>query len=913
MNLEYAAYLLNESHILNEDANSSGIDKAKKWVKKNYHLTELGQEAEDEVVDDQGMPIRMQDRITHEERNQRNIDNIVETARTFFGHWLGNQLRVPRQVRREDGTMGPNNASGIYKYLPGAVRVAISDCGWFTAHPNHKMLENLRYLYAYAWDEWQTGLAEGLPGPQRGQPYAGKLTADFNGKSYQQLMTEFGSKIPEIKAKIQENGGPGNEYDAEERPAAEAPAPVDHSPYHVELIENYRQAHEWYDYTNPTADQAGNHFAGARWCIAEYNDHWDHYMSHFGRRRPTVYFCWKAASKEALLAMNEHVADYDLPGSDERDRDGYRKDDQLPFSEYGLSLICVMVAEGDRPGEVKFLQATSRYNHCNSHGEKRMDGDPHAEYYGDNLCRDGGKRKICELLGMSAAEFDRRLKPVNGGGNGAISHDNIMAAVDNLDEVLNIAGDYDRFENVGLYRIRHNREYNYYDIYTHKFISDSWFREGYSFSNNGFCVVQLSNGKWNIINAHGEFMVDVDADSIEYDYDRNENYAKIGINKGGNMFYNIVRVDNGRPLLRKLYKDVKLLQTFGKTISVMDSDNRWKLVDIKGKVVSTLPEDMEINRETSKLMFLRSRSRSNYYKIVSKKNNREIAKFTGTLSRINTYSDGCIIVKKEDNKYNLYTENGPVFDTWINYLSSHNSYDKMVYSYTQGRTRGFVTSNGRKIETGTREIDEISGGVIKVGEKFYNFEGDELSLPRNSYLADACYNITVTKEGDYYKFLNTLTGEFIDLGGANITSYTNRDNGYFIKTADSKTNFINAKTCEVISDTFFDNYQINPIGQNCYLLDKGGNKLNIFNADFGEELFDMDFTELKSRFSQNGLAFIRCNRSNFIINTHGDVSRSVELIAENIRMYCGAENFLVETVKSRPINKFFMNAAYFLD
>ena len=348
MNLEYAAYLLNESHILSEDANSSGIDKTKKWVKKNYHLTELGQEAEDEVVDDQGMPIRMQDRITHEERNQRNIDNIVETARTFFGHWLGNQLRVPRQVRREDGTMGPNNASGIYKYLPGAVRVAISDCGWFTAHPNHKMLENLRYLYAYAWDEWQTGLVEGLPGPQRGQPYAGKLNADFNGKSYQQLMNEFGSQIPAIKAKIQENGGPGTEYDAEESQASEAPAPVDHSPYHVELIENYRQAHEWYDYTNPTADQAGNHFAGARWCIAEYNDHWDHYMNHFGRKRPTVYFCWKAASKEALLAMNEHVADYDIPGSNDRDERGYRKDDMLPFSEYGLSLICVMVTEGDR-------------------------------------------------------------------------------------------------------------------------------------------------------------------------------------------------------------------------------------------------------------------------------------------------------------------------------------------------------------------------------------------------------------------------------------------------------------------------------------------------------------------------------------------------------------------------------------
>lgn len=912
MNLEYAAYLLNESHILSEDANSSGIDKTKKWVKKNYHLTELGQEAEDEVVDDQGMPIRMQDRITHEERNQRNIDNIVETARTFFGHWLGNQLRVPRQVRREDGTMGPNNASGIYKYLPGAVRVAISDCGWFTAHPNYKMLENLRYLYAYAWDEWQTGLVEGLPGPQRGQPYAGKLNADFNGKSYQQLMNEFGSQIPAIKAKIQENGGPGTEYDAEERQAAEAPAPVDHSPYHVELIENYRQAHEWYDYTNPTADQAGNHFAGARWCIAEYNDHWDHYMNHFGRKKPTVYFCWKAASKEALLAMNEHVADYDIPGSDDRDERGYRKDDQLPFSEYGLSLICVMVTEGDRPGEVKFLQATSRYNHCNSHGEKRMDGDPHAQYYGDNLCRDGGKRKICEILGMSSAEFDRRLKPVNGGG-GTASHDNIMDAVDNLSDILYIANSYDKDENVGLYRISHNDEYNCYDMYTHKFISDSWFRECQSFSDNGFSVVQLNNGKWNIINARGEFMIDVDVDSIEYNSSRNENYAKVGINKGGDMFYNIVRVDSGRPLLRRLYKDVKLLPSFGKTISVLDSDNKWKLVDVKGKVVSTLPENMEIYKETSKLMCLKSRTRPGYYKIVSKKNNKEIAKITGSVDRINTYKDGCIVVKKEDGKFNLYTENGPVFDTWINRIVGHESYDKQIYLYTQGRTNGFVTSKGRKVETDGSEIDGAAGDVIKFGEKFYNLEGDELSLPGNAHLEDGDYNVTVIKDGDYYKFLNVLTGEFIDLGGANITGYFNRHEGYFIKTRDNKTNYIDTKTCEVISDTFFDNCKINPIGQNCYLLDKGGNRLNIFNADFGEELFDMDFTELKSRFSQNGLAFIKCNRSDFVINTHGDVSRSVELIAENIRMYRGAENFLVETVKPRPINKFFMNAAYLLD
>ena len=513
---------------------------------------------------------------------------------------------------------------------------------------------------------------------------------------------------------------------------------------------------------------------------------------------------------------------------------------------------------------------------------------------------------------MSSAEFDRRLKPVNSVGDNA-SHYNIMNAVDDLSAVLHIADDYEKDENVGLYCIRHNDEYNCYDMYTHKFISDSWFRECYSFSDNGFSMVQLNNYKWNIINARGEFMIDVDVDSIEYNSSRNENYAKVGINKGGDMFYNIVRVDSGRPLLRRLYKDVKLLPSFGNTISVLDSDNKWKLVDVKGKVVGTLPENMEIYKETSKLMCLKSRTRSGYYKIVSKKNNKEIAKITGSVGRINTYKDGCIVVKKEDDKFNLYTENGPVFDTWINRIAGYESYDKQIYFYTQGRTNGLVTSKGRKVETDGSEIDDAVGCVIKCGGKFYNLEGDELSLPGNAYLEDGDYNVTVVKDGDYYKFLNVLTGEFIDLGGANITGYINHREGYFINTHDNKTNYIDAKTCEVISDTFFDNCKINPIGQNCYLLDKGGNRLNIFNADFGEELFDMDFTELKSRFSQNGLAFIKCNHSDFIINTHGDVSHSVELIAENIRMYRGAENFLVETVKPRPINKFFMNAAYFLD
>ena len=36
MNLEYAAYLLNENQFLTEDADGEGRSKAKAWLKKNY-------------------------------------------------------------------------------------------------------------------------------------------------------------------------------------------------------------------------------------------------------------------------------------------------------------------------------------------------------------------------------------------------------------------------------------------------------------------------------------------------------------------------------------------------------------------------------------------------------------------------------------------------------------------------------------------------------------------------------------------------------------------------------------------------------------------------------------------------------------------------------------------------------------
>ena len=42
MNLDYAAYLLNENYILNEDSGSEGQKGARKWFEQNMMNMELG-------------------------------------------------------------------------------------------------------------------------------------------------------------------------------------------------------------------------------------------------------------------------------------------------------------------------------------------------------------------------------------------------------------------------------------------------------------------------------------------------------------------------------------------------------------------------------------------------------------------------------------------------------------------------------------------------------------------------------------------------------------------------------------------------------------------------------------------------------------------------------------------------------
>ena len=909
MNLEYAAYLLNENYILNEDADSDGIKYAKKWVTKNFNLTDFGQNAADPVLDDEGNPVVVnqqtqddQGNSTTIQRNVPNVEDIVENARKYFGYWMSKQMNLPEHVRL-----------GILKYLPGAIRIAINDCGWNTPHKNLRMLENLRYLYTAAYLEWRDGIAEGRPGPQRGQQYGGKYNRDFNGLSYTQLMNELGNKIQPTKERIaqirRDAGLPSDlvpEEELEDRPEGEQI--TTNSPYHIELIENFNQSQQWFEYTNPTADQHNNHFAGARWCIAEYADQWRYYQNMYDNQ-VTVYYCWKAPSKQALLAMNDHVADYDTEDLD-----------QVPFSEYGLSLICVMVKPGRRPGEVEFLQATSRYNHCDGHGKERFNSNPHSRYFGDNLCRDGGKAKICEILGMTAREFDHFLKPTSG-GNGSVNHDDVVSHLDSLESLLNTVDDYNFFKQYGIYIIKHHGQYNYYDMYTKTLLSPSqWFYKAYDFMDPGISSVEFFNNKHNIINVDGNLLLDVNVDEISFS--DNGKYAKVGINRGERCYYNVIRTDNGRPLLRKLYKKVILSDNYGVNIPVLDEDDHWKLLDTKGKVIGLVPNNMNIIRNTKSLLMYCSQHSPNTYKIISKKTNREIFKYTGDLRSIDALRDGNIFLKNSSNRCNLITETGPAFTSWVTNINYDDGRDKVGYYYYKNRRKvGFIKSDGSKFELPNNvEYEYDKYGLICASDKFYTYDGTEIDMHGYTkiYSSSSTGILIMSKpDEDDFKFFNTNTKEFTDVGDKKIVHVVSNNHCWTIKTDDNKVNAVDDTDGSLILNEFLPHIQvIYDIGQNCYLVKKGDRQCNIYNRDFNEMLFDMDFTELTSRFTQNGLSQIKCGRKNFIINTNGDVSTRIETIQENVRIFNGAENFLTETVGTRKVRKpsrMFENAAYLLD
>ena len=878
MNLEYAAYLLNENYILNEDAGSEGQKGARKWFEKNKVNIEFG--------DDQGpnamTPIQFQQKIQNEFAKPINVALV-------------------------------QNDKNVNKFLMGAGRIAVTECGWLTQKEDEKMIANLKLMYAYAYFEWKDGIAAGLPGPQRGQQYGGKYNKDFNGLSYQALYNEMGAdNLAEAKRRLEAaRNNPEAIAAAEEEERAAAAAREEEArrnsqagEYHIEYIPDWETSHSWYEYTNPLSTDTGCH-----WCITQRQSFWDSYASDPGN---TTYFCWKAPSKEALLAMNRDRRWFqDWP----TDRESQ---EQAPMNEYGLSLICVQV-RSDRNGNAELRCVTSRYNHRSP----RNQSGP-GPLYGDCLVRQGpqGLPKLCEILGITEEEFYQKFTIRSGTGR-QIDHSRIPAALvqfrdartqgnsqDTLKRILvRICDDVTTIPNTNLVRIYHNGEYNIVTGTGLLLSPARWFQTieiNKTANNNPYIFVKFKdNGVpvCNLLTSTGKFMLAKHVKSCVASL--NYNYAKIGISVNGNTYFNIVNVNNGNLLLRKPAKDVLLANNYYNNIPVLfDGSDNWQLVDLKGK-------NLKISAPIKKALSMGDMSEGYFqgkYLIAAKLNNDKLGIVNKTTGKIiyklkqneNIYGVGeKVFTIKNSNlsKYYLYDDQGNLLVTNSRNVI-HISYYPSKYVTYKSPSDGLhiyntETKRDVRIPEEMRYLDSSNyscKNMILVGG-VYTMIDDEI-LPgklNNNFLV----NFTASTFNKYAavayptgtRIINLETKETVvpDIKMRDVPMAYN--NYLYFRTHDNKLKVYN-ENFEIITE-LPQVEMVTSINYDCSLVKfiTGDNaKYNIINSD-GEMMFEHNFSDMLTvGFDENGVASIKAGRYEYFINTDGDVSRFLGFIAEKTQM-----------------------------
>ncbi len=878
MNLEYAAYLLNENYILNEDAGSEGQKGARKWFEKNKVNIEFG--------DDQGpnamTPIQFQQKIQNEFAKPINVALV-------------------------------QNDKNVNKFLMGAGRIAVTECGWLTQKEDEKMIANLKLMYAYAYFEWKDGIAAGLPGPQRGQQYGGKYNKDFNGLSYQALYNEIGAdNIAEAKRRLEAaRNNPEAIAAAEEEERAAAAAREEEArrnsqagEYHIEYIPDWETSHSWYEYTNPLSTDTGCH-----WCITQRQSFWDSYASDPGN---TTYFCWKAPSKEALLAMNRDRRWFqDWP----TDRESQ---EQAPMNEYGLSLICVQV-RSDHNGNAELRCVTSRYNHRSP----RNQSGP-GPLYGDCLVTQGrrGLPKLCEILGITEEEFYQKFTIRSGTGR-QIDHSGIPAALvqfrdartqgnsqDTLIRILNrYCSDVTPIPNTNLVRIYHNGEFNIVTGTGLLLSPARWFQTieiHKTANNNPYIFVKFKdNGVpvCNLLTSTGKFMLAKHVKSCVASL--NYNYAKIGITVNGNTYFNIVNVNNGSLLLRKPARDVLLANNYYNNIPVLfDGSDNWQLVDLKGK-------NLKISAPIKKALSMSDMSEGYFqgkYLIAAKLNNDKLGVVNKTTGKI-IYKlkanesffgvgENVFTIKNSNlNKYYLYDNQGNLLVT-NGRNSIHISYNPSKYVTYKSPSDGLhiyntETKRDVRIPQEMRYFDSTNfscKNLVLVGG-LYTMIDDEI-LPGRLYSSNLV-NFTTGPFNKYAavtyptgtRIINLETKETVvaDIKMRDIPIAYN--NYLYFKTHDNKLKVYN-ENFEIITELPQVDL-VTPINYDCSLvkLITGDNaKYNIINSD-GEMMFEHNFSDmLTAGFDENGVASIKAGRYEYFINTDGDVSSSLAFIAEKTQM-----------------------------
>lgn len=939
MNLEYAAYLLNENHIINEDANSAGQDGALLWLQQNYPMEEFGIEGDEPNLNAAGQ----QEQINYRGRMQPST----------------RALAMAREVQEYFGHFATRAAKGTYKFLPGAVRIAVLECGYLSDHENMRKLQQLQIMYCAAYYEWRDGIAAGLRSGN--QQYQGLLNKDFiknnqNGQpvgeplTFNQLKEFLGAdRIAQAKERMiadnrardaEEAARNGTAIETEEqrreREAREEAERIRRSTagaYHIEYIPNWEESKKWYKYTNPCSRSAGCH-----WCITEPEDrgHWDSYMRKW---HGSVYFCWKAESKEALLAMNE----------DSRWFSDWEDIPNAPKNEYGLSMICIMVS-ADPDGIPRFRQATSRYNHYGPDGEWN-DGS----LYGDCLVtkasdctekNERGLREICAILNIPKEEFfDKFPLRANADENGVVHDHNALIGVvaantksvpklmDDLyrqfdiqyDDEL-IASDY-----VNIVPFKHDGEYNFINALGKLISPNQWFADFkplYDENNKtiAYKVRFIVNGneKYNIVDVYGDMMLDQDVANI-YTSRRTaytpETYVKIEVR---NSLYNIFNVKNKCFLLRKPVADVLLQTKYSKTICIKkDSTSNWETIDIKGKTIARLPfkirnEDPVFNISTN----LITGEMENGAKIVFNKNTNKII-FKGRKNITNVCNDYFTI--KDNDKYAIYNANGELVVNNATRIGSVEYNNSRYACYREGGNSNYIV-----VDVYTKEkIDDLSvsdisdlftfKNVLKYRDKFYvnnsmlsyNLASTYPEIIDNRYVL---LNYNDNTDGVY----DTVENRFILDKRKGVKKVLYNGGTWLLYYGQNKVTF-NDSDLSVLAEynnIDIDNTSIiNVPGYFCVTITNSQSQTNkkvIIKPD-GKPLLKLPFKRMLSYFTDSGYATIEAGASGtvYYINLYGDVSTTFERLTESMLTKLGI-NLINEKTTIKPKRNLILERAMFL-
>lgn len=950
MNLNIAAQFLDESIYLTEDADSKGRDQTIKWVKNNFNLEQLGYSPTENALDDNDNEVTFARPGIPGRVPGPNAEYIFRRAESFFAHPLN---------------QGVDRRKGINAYLPGATRIAITECGWLTKNVNSKMMEKLRYVYAalffdyydkrgpYHPDEHGHMIAE-HPG------YAGLCNYDFDGRTYDELMADFGAMIPAAKQRLEDQlASAGAEMETAEGQQTTGPVDRHAGAYHIEFIPTYDESKKWYKYTNPQCEDAGCH-----WCITQSSGYWHDYKDKHGGTE-TVYFCWKAESKDALLAMNDHFHDYCPSDASSEEID------KAPLNEYGLSLICIMIHPGP-DGKAIFDNATSRYNHYGP--DRRW----HDGLYGDWLVQQGDTAAICQILGITVEEFPD-LFPFRT--SGTVDHTAIIRelgeakAAGDLHRVLSIAGiDPDSFEaneklvsaDNNMISFKHSGEYNLLTLDGTLVSPAVWFANIKQIAKNVAAVKRADNTKVNFITGNGKFLLPRDV----YNYKVMEgeyysNYAAIEVRRG---LWNVLNINTGAILLRKPVADVMLSNKYGKGIFVKKTaDAAWEQIDIKGKTIFKLANANPGTKPIANINnFTAVQDYKNTISIVNTSNSRTVWKKRLKDPKVYVKNNCFLVVDDSNKEINIlsgtgellktftaddnYTAITPSSSTSIDELKSYDACDGYIPLLSRDHGMDFFDIENKEIfNIDPQEV--LEGSIVKPlifnktlkiikdsDNRIYQLKGDECGYmddeDPNTVIMGVVHRLNKNKQiylvatqSRKYGIYNANTQEFISplfsssSYNMNIGVLDNDTYILFVDNTERKT-YLYDSDGELINTDTFDKGSIGDVnalfyaGQGCFVLGDNNGKHNIINID-GKFMFKMPFTEFISMgFSNEGIASIKAGRNTYFINTDGDVSRNLEALNESFRnkedLPMINESSYKKSVKSKTAIKLDL-AAYLMD